>query len=217
MIDKTTLKNLYLGKKYSAAEIAQELKSTFPKVLYWIKKYKIPIRTSSERTYFKLNRNGDPFSPKQKLNDREKDLMLLALGLYWGEGCRKSKHVVKLANLDYRILQIFIRFLRVIACVDEKRLRLDVRVFRDFDLNAARRYWSQCLNLNEQKIFVYTHTDLRSQKNEQWSPYGIATLSAHNIKLKQWLDGLLQKQAEKALPQGLPGRVHVPCRGEQHV
>ncbi len=60
MMEKDILEQLYLGKKMSAAEIATELKATFPTALYWIKKHRIPIRSCSERTYVKLNPGGDP-------------------------------------------------------------------------------------------------------------------------------------------------------------
>jgi len=44
MIDKETLKNLYLKKDYSMEKISKILKVSKNKVRYWLIKHKIPIK-----------------------------------------------------------------------------------------------------------------------------------------------------------------------------
>jgi len=156
----------------SAAEIAVDLKATFPKVLYWIKKHGIPIRSCSERTYVKLNPSGDPFHPKEHLTP-----------------------------MDHRMLVLFIRFLREIVRADESRLRLDVRVYHGFDKDKARRYWCRALGLKPKQVFVCPHIDHRSDPNKQWSPYGIATACVSNTKLKVWMDQQLEENIVRLLDQ----------------
>lgn len=192
MIAKNILERLYLEKKLSVAEIAQRLQTTYPTAVYWTKKHRIPIRSQSERTYVKRNPGGDPFHPKQPLTMQEQKLLLIGLALYWGEGSRKSRHAVQLANLDHRMLQLFVRFLREVVGVTESRLRLDVRVYHGFDKYAAHRYWSRTLAIHPKQVFIYPHIDTRSQVNKLWSPYGIATLCVGNVKLKTWIDQQLE-------------------------
>ena len=191
-MEKKILRKMYCEEKRSAVEIAAALNTTTPRIIYWLRKYEIPTRSHSDRIYLKLNPMGDPFSPKANLSEQESKLLLLGLALYWAEGSKKSPFAVRLANLDPRMLQLFMRFLREIVCVEESRLRVDVRVFKDFDLRIARRYWSRKLLLSPKRVFVYPHTDTRSRVNKQWSKYGIATVSASSTKLKIWVDEKLE-------------------------
>ena len=201
MIEKAILEHLYLTEKLSVAEIAQKLRSTFPRTLYWVKKHGIPIRSCSERTYVKFNPKGDPFCPKTQLTSKEKELFLTGLVIYWAEGSRKIRFNVQVVNMDYRMLQLFVRFLRDIVRVDESRLRLEVRVYHGFDRGGAHRYWSRFLKLRMSQVRVYPHIDHRSDPNKQWSPYGIATVSVSNTKLKIWLDQQLEKNIQRLLDQ----------------
>lgn len=199
MIKKAVLENLYCEKKLSAAEIAVKLGATFPRVLYWVKKHGIPIRSCSERTYVKLNPGGDPFNPKTALTPREQELFLSGLIIYWAEGSRKIRYSVQVVNMDHRMLILFMKFLREIARVDEKRLRLDVRVYHGFDKDRARRYWSRALHLAIKQVNVYPHIDHRSDPHKQWSPYGIATVCMSNTKLKAWMDQQLEENINRLM------------------
>ena len=199
MIEKSVLEKLYCEKKFSAAEIAEELKVTFPTALYWLKKHQIPIRSQSERTYVKLNPDGDPFQPKARRTLKENELFILGLVIYWAEGSRKVRYNVQVVNMDHRMLQLFVRFLRDIARVQESRLRLDVRVYHGFSKEKARRYWCQALRLNPKQVLVNPHIDRRSKPNRQWSPYGIATVRVSSTKLKAWLDQQLEENIGRLL------------------
>lgn len=197
MITKSVLEELYVQKKFSVAEIAERLGTTFPRTLYWVHKHRITIRSASERTYVKLNPDGDPFDPKPHLTRSEQALLISSLALYWGEGGRKTPYAAQLGNLDPRMLQVFVRFLREIARVHESRIRLDVRIHEQFSKKSAHRYWSRTLKLQPKQIFVYHHMDPRSRPEKQWSPYGIATLSINNTKFKSWIDQQLEQHIQQ--------------------
>ncbi len=192
-MQKKVLQELYCAKKLSVAEIAQKLNETFPKTLYWVKKHKIPIRSYSERAYVKYNKQGNPFDPKKDLGLKDRELLSWGLALYWAEGSRKERHSVQLGNLDHRLLQIFMKFLREIARVDESRLRVFVRVFHEFDQQAARRYWSQLLSISLKQVHVYPHGDRRSRRMKQWSRHGLTKITVSNTKLKAWMDQQLEE------------------------
>jgi len=180
-------------------QIADKVKTTPCKVGYWMEKYNIPRRSCSESAYVKQNPNGDPFKIKKEFNSKEGKLLLVGLALYWSEGSKTVKGLVQLSNLDHRILQLFVEFLRKICVISEDRLRLYVRVYKDFDREKARDYWSHQLKMSSKRIFIYPHTDGRSKVNKQWSQYGIATLQFHNIKLWEWLNKSIETYLEKML------------------
>ena len=120
-MNKKLLHKLYWNKNLSMMDIAHKLHTTHPSVYYWFKKYNIKRRSWSESAYVKQNPDGDPFQIKEKLTTREKELSLASLMLYWAEGHRKNKHSIQLANLDYRILKIFVEFLRRICSMLQSR------------------------------------------------------------------------------------------------
>ena len=189
---KAELRKLYCGQRLSMMEIARRLRRTHATVLYWMKKHQVPRRSWSESSYCKQNPGGDPFTIPRKLSTRQRELTTAALLLYWAEGSKNS-WAMQLANLDARMLQLFMKFLRVVCHADERRVFVYVRVHRQFSVKAARTYWAGLLWLPASRIFVYPHTDQRSQASKQWSRHGIATVEFHSTKLKRWLD--VEKEA----------------------
>lgn len=180
-------------------DIADGLEVTFPTIEYWMKKYNFVRRSNSNSAYCKLNPNGDPFNVKKRLKRKEKDLLLTGLMLYWAEGGKSIRSSLQLANLDHRMLQVFVKFLREICRVHEKRLKLYVRVHKKFNKEKSREYWAKKLKMSPNRILVYTHTDARSKIHKQWSKYGIATLQMHNSRLRNWIDNTIEEHLGRLL------------------
>lgn len=194
---KNRLCQLYYDKKLSMMDIAKQLGVTHAKVYYWFKKYKIKRRSQSESSYVKQNPKGDPFRIKKRLDNQERILLISGLMLYAAEGHRTNKHSVQLANLDYRILKLFVKFLRKICGIDKNKIGLYVQLYREFDKDEARDYWSKILRIPKPQICIYAHTDKRSTIDGQRSRFGIARIQAHNYKLKNWLDRELEYHLNK--------------------
>lgn len=102
-----------------------------------------------------------------------------------------------MANLDSRLLELFIRFLRKICGVNKNKLCLTVQLYRKFSSGRTKGYWSRKLNIPKAFIAVNVHSDKRSKPDDQWSQYGIARIEVRNVRLKQWIDTALEKQISK--------------------
>jgi len=174
-------------------DIAKNISSTPATVVYWMKKYGLKRRSISECAYVKQNPNGNPFKIKSKLTKRDRELLLLGLMLYWAEGSRKNRHIIQMANLDYRLILLFIKFLRRICGVKDKKICLNIQLYRKFNKEETRNYWSKILGVQKRFIAVNIHSDTRSKPEKQWSKYGIARIEVRNVKLKQWIDGALER------------------------
>ena len=197
MIKEKLLQKLYCDQKLSMVEVADKISTTARTIEYWLRKYNIPRRSRSESAYVKQNPNGDPFKIKRNLTQKEKGLLITGLILYLGEGGKKFKHSIQLGNLDPRVIQIFVKFLRKICRINENKLRLFVRLHRRFNKNKAQIYWSELLNLPSQQVLVYRYNDPRSKDEKQWSKYGIAMIQFNNIKLKKWLDEKINRYLDR--------------------
>ncbi|MBI4342551.1 MAG: hypothetical protein HY599_04215 [Candidatus Omnitrophica bacterium] len=196
-MNEAQLRTLYCEQRLSMMEIAQRLSTTHATVLYWLKKHAIQRRSWSESTYAKRNPIGDPFTIPDRLSPEQEALLQAGLLLYWAEGT-KGGPSLQIANLDPRMLQLFVKFLRLVCRIHEQRLYVYVRVHRSFSRTAARRYWSRLLSIVPTRVHVYMHTDTRG-KRKQWSPYGLATLEFHNSKLKRWLEQAINEYVEQQL------------------
>ena len=72
----------------------------------------------------------------------ERDVLLVGLALYAGEGA-KTDGGVKFANSDPRMILCFITWLRMCFDIDERRLRLRLYLHEGLDLEAANAFWSR--------------------------------------------------------------------------
>ncbi len=97
-----------------------------------------------------------------------------------------------MANLDYKLALLFIKFLKRICGVREEKICLNIQLYREFDKDKTRNYWSETLGVPQRFIAVNIHSDTRSKPENQWSKYGIARIEIRNVKLKQWIDNTLE-------------------------
>jgi transposase len=148
-MEKELLFDLYHNRKMSAAEIAQQLGVGERAVIYWMDKHGIARRSLSKAIYVKLNPNGDPFRFIEPRSESERELLVAGLALYLGEGTRRGKHEVALANTDPRILRMFLKFLREICGVSEDKIAAELIMFDDVSVDEAIDYWAQAVNLDE--------------------------------------------------------------------
>ncbi|MDD2680052.1 MAG: hypothetical protein PHO03_04575 [Candidatus Omnitrophica bacterium] len=193
MLEKKILQNSYYDKKLSMVDTAKLLNVTPATVAYWMKRHGFKRRSISESVYVKQNPSGNPFNIKTQLTERDRELFISGLMLYWAEGSRRNKHVIQLANLDHRMLSLFIEFLRKICGVKEEKLTLNIQLYRKFNRETTKNYWSRALGIPKRFIAVNIHSDIRSKFKNQWSKYGIVRIEVRNVKLKQWIDVALEK------------------------
>lgn len=108
----------------------------------------------------------------------KRDLMLLGIGLYMGEGT-KSYENIRVINSDPQIIILMIRWLKEACSLKIKNLKLTIHIYPDLDENSVKKYWSKQTGvpLNQ---FCKTQIDLRADKKfkkKHMLPYGTAHLS----------------------------------------
>src|SRR6266487_4291168 len=121
-LSKEVLDLLYYERGLSMTQIAEQLTCSVNKVVYWMDKYGLKRRCTSGAIYLRRNPTGDPFDIQTPKSDEELALFQLALGLYIGEGKKRDREQVALSNSDPRVIRVFLRFLRELCRVDEKRI-----------------------------------------------------------------------------------------------
>ena len=195
IVSKGSLKNLYLNKKKSSAEIADIFRCSEHKINYWIKKFGIPKRSMSDAMYAKYNPDGDPFKIKNVATVEDAELFGLGLGLYWGEGNKKSKNSIRLGNTDPRIIKTFLRFLINLFRIKKKKLRFGLQIFDDMNKKEMLKFWTNQLkefNMSREQFFKVIITPSRSLGTyKEKSKFGVMTVHFCNTKLKNLIDNML--------------------------
>src|SRR6185436_11115440 len=97
-LKKNILEELYNEQKLSMTEIAARLGCSPNKVVYWMVKHSIRRRNISQAIYQWRNPAGDPFEIRLPATEARRELFLIAIGLYVGEGKKKRKDEVSIAN-----------------------------------------------------------------------------------------------------------------------
>ena len=199
------IKKLYLSGK-SMSEVADKLGFSRHKVAYWMKKMKISRRSRSEAGYLKYNPNGDPFLIRTNLGIEESFLMGLGLGIYWGEGSKKSKYSLRVANTDVGIIKTFRKFLLDICGVRKNKITFSIVCFNDVDPDNSRNFWAKELGILPEKFGKITVIPKQGKGTyKKKSLYGVCTIQVSNIKLRNWmmqeLDriSLISSTAERSL------------------
>jgi DNA-binding Lrp family transcriptional regulator len=190
--DKEKISILYKNG-LSSRQIAGKLGYSENKINYWLKKLKITKRSISEAIYLKYNPNGDPFHFKKNLNKEEIELLGLGLGLYWGEGSKRSTSGVRLSNSDPRLIKKFLEFLIKICQVNNKKIKFWLQIFSDTDPKKALNFWCKELHIKHKQFYKITVTPSRKigtykEKNK----FGVLTVNFGNIKLKKQLLSMLE-------------------------
>src|SRR3989344_8085112 len=152
-IEEKALKKLYKDDKKSSAEIAKILGCSEHKVNYWLEKHIIPKRSISEAVYVRKNPLGDPFSFIQPKNLAEAKLFGLGVGLYWGEGNKANKNIVKLGNSDPELLKVFIKFLTTFFKINGRSLKFHLHLFSDINVEEATSHWAKELNVRRSQFY----------------------------------------------------------------
>lgn len=193
-LDGKILKRLYTKEKKSAANIAKIIGCSEHKVNYWLEKYVIPKRSISEAIYVKNNPLGDPFNFIRPKNAAEAQLFGLGIGLYWGEGNKANKNIVKLGNSDPRLIKIFIQFLEKFFDVDARLLKFHLHLFSDINTGEATDYWMKEIGARRSQFYKPTITQTgKLGTYRKKSKYGVLTLYFANTKLRNIMVGLLDK------------------------
>ena len=106
-----------------------------------------------------------------------RDLMLLGVGLYIGEGA-KTTDSIRIANSDPRVIRLGIRWLQAIG-LNLDNIGISLHIYPDNDPDESKRYWFIETGLNESN-FRWLVVDRRTNKSPNSArklPHGTAHLS----------------------------------------
>lgn len=140
--DKLAKLKLKYVSGMSMREVGNKLGVSVSTIYHAMKRHGIVRRKPSDTNSINFLKSPLSFSIKTKLNTNERLLKVAGLMLYWAEGSKRGKFVVDFANCDEKMISLFLKFLRIIYDVREKKLRIFLYCYSDQDSAQLINYWS---------------------------------------------------------------------------
>jgi len=195
------VKNLYYKEGWSSVEIGKKFNVSPWVVLRFMRRNNLQCRTRVESNANKFDRKPLTFSIKNNLSVREKELKIAGTLLYWAEGSKlKSKGnnwTVDLVNSDPRMVSLFLKFLRGICRIDEKKLRVQLYCYEDQSVEHLKRYWHELTRISlERFIKPYVRKDFRPEQIGKMK-YGLVHIRYCDKKLLIQIDAWIKEYCKK--------------------
>lgn len=200
-IEKLNLvKQLYYKNNHSMREIGEKLGVSIDAVVYFMRRHDLKRRTLKEDSVVRFENKPLSYSLKEKLTVEQERLKMVGVALYWGEGYKTEKSSgIDLANSDVAMVLVFLRFLREICVVDEKRLRVLLYCYSNQDTEKLVKFWSKATRIPvKQFTKPYVRKDFNNAMLDKM-PYGMVHIRYSDKKLlkviKEWIEDVKIKYA----------------------
>jgi len=177
------IRNLYYKNGLSAREIGKKLGFSVWQVIRFMKKNNLPRRNPAETQRLAFLASPSSFKTKIKLTNKEKLLKAAGLMLYWGEGAKTTDSTVDLANSDPLMIRLFLKMLREIYGINEKRLRVLLYCYANQDVKKLINYWVKVTGISQEQFTKpYIRQDFLEKKKNKML-YGLVHIRYNDKKL----------------------------------
>jgi hypothetical protein len=159
-----------------------------------MKKNDLKRRKIHESNNINFERSALSFKIRKLNTEKLRTLKVIGIMLYWGEGGKSDEAMtVDFANSDKSMIILFLRFLREICGVDEKRLRIYPYFYANQDINRNINFWCNITKISKKQ---FTKPYIREDYNENKihkMPYGLIHIRYADKRLlrllKKWIEG----------------------------
>ncbi len=133
----------------------------------------------------------------------KKDLTVLGVALFWGEGTKYEplnnlSRALTFTNSDPVMISVYMRFLREVIKVPENKIRAGVHLYSSMDRTKTIKFWSKITKLPESIFYVVTQVSSASKGKRKinFLPHGTAVIRVNSrfyfYIVKGMLSGLIK-------------------------
>jgi len=131
----------------------------------------------------------------KKISERE--LWLIGVMLYWAEGGKTRRGMVRFSNSDPEMIKIMMAFFRKICNVPEEKYRGYIHIHPHLNYKKAEKYWSSISGIPLNKFFkTYRKMNSSSKNKKDNLPFGtfdVYVLSTELfLKILGWAKGIFE-------------------------
>ncbi|MEI6650327.1 MAG: hypothetical protein WCL23_02715 [Candidatus Moraniibacteriota bacterium] len=158
-------------KDLTGPSIASRLNISVKQVYDSLRRQGIPRKSLLERNRQRFFEKPLSFVFKEEYSSEERDLLVAGLMLYYGEGA-KTGNTVDFANSDPMLLLVFLKFLRIICGIEEKKLRFYLYCFSDQESESLITFWCSHLGV-QRRQFTKPYVRSTLNRGKRTMKYGV--------------------------------------------
>jgi len=188
---------LYNDRQLNVEQTAKKLGVSFWSVYDFMNRNNIVRRLPSEVNYV-VSKNKPQFKIKQNLDNRRQKLQIAGIMLYWAEGTLKGK-TVDFVNSNSAMVRIFLKFLREICGINNRRLRLYLYTYSHLNLKEVMEYWKKVTGI---PINQFTKPYVREGNlnlSKRKLPYGLVHIRYNDKKLLETIGNWIENYRKDVL------------------
>lgn len=126
------------------------------------------------------------------------ELKLIGAALYWAEGGKTVRGLVRFSNSDPLMIKVIMRFFREICKVPKSKFRGYVHTHSHLDYKKGEKYWSEVSGIPLKQFFkTYRRPSVASENKKDNLPYGTFDIYVCStelfLKIKGWTGGICLK------------------------
>jgi len=186
-ISKSTLADWFSKSKWSII-IRKELTR---KANYISKKRLLFFTKKRREEWGKLRENFREEASREFSLLTKNPLFIAGINIYWGEGDSKlSNGLLRVSNVDHRMIGIFIRFAREVLKIPEDKFRIGLILYPDLNEKKCKTFWQKitAVQLDQFHKTQFIKGKHPTKKIEK----GICMVSVSSIRYKEkvikWID-----------------------------
>lgn len=156
-------------------------------------------QANNKRSVLIQTQNDEAYSNGRKIIGKisKRDLLLIGTALYWGEGTKSKKRSftpLVFCNSDPKMVQIFMKFVREVLLIEEKKIRSGIHLYATISENKARKFWSKVTGLPTNRFYIVNQVSRASQSKRPFNtlPYGTVVIKINNRILFYRMLGMIQ-------------------------
>jgi hypothetical protein len=124
-----------------------------------------------------------------------KELWLVGVMLYWAEGGKTQRGLVRFSNGDPEMIKIMMAFFRKICHVPKEKFRGYIHIHPHLDHEKAEKYWSHASGISLNNFFkTYRKINISSKNKKDSLPFGVMDIYICNtelfLKITGWAKGI---------------------------
>lgn len=138
---------------------------------------------------------------KEKFNTlSDKELRIIGSALYWAEGAKTRRELVRFSNGDPVMIQVMMKFFRKICKVREDKFRGYIHIHPHLDVKKSEKYWSEISQIPLKQFFKTYNKINKSSKNVRDSlPFGTFEIYVCDTNLFLNIQGWREKMQHLVL------------------
>jgi len=125
----------------------------------------------------------------------KRELFIIGIILYWAEGGKTQRGVVRFSNGDPRAIETMMKFFQEICQVPKEKFRGHIHIHPHLNVKKAEKYWSHISKIPLKQFYkTYSKQNKSSQGKRDSLPYGTFDIYICStelfLKIQGWINGI---------------------------